>query len=276
MTDRADPRAAENHFAFGENWRSFVDLVDEDMIAQAVRSLERLLPRTELAGRTFLDIGCGSGLSMLAASRLGAASLQGIDIDPQSVAAAQALMSRFSPNGPWQTRVTSVFDLDPARDGTFDVVHSWGVLHHSGDMWTAVRRAAALVAPGGGLVLALYRRTPLCGFWTHEKRVYSRAGRSTQAAMRALFKATYAAGLIASGRNPVSYIQGYKSARGMDWSHDVHDWLGGYPYESVLPDEVRSELESLGFTLVRVFEKPAAVKGLLGSHCDEFVAVRSA
>ena len=156
------------------------------------------------------------------------------------------------------------------------MVHSWGVLHHTGDMGTAIDATMRLVAPGGLLVLALYRKTPLCGFWTWEKRLYAGAGRPVQAAIRGLYIGVFCAGLLATARNPVRYIRDYHTARGMDFFHDVHDWLGGHPYESVTPDEMRRVLSKRGFRLVRAFEKPAPVAGLLGTHCDEYVAVREA
>jgi SAM-dependent methyltransferase len=267
--------APPTRFGFGENWRSFVATVSQASIAEAVRGLEKLFPGGELRGRSLLDIGCGSGLSMLAASRLGARSLAGVDIDPASVEAARLLLSRYEPPVPWLVRRADVFDLAPETDGVFDIVYSWGVLHHTGDLWTAVRRAASLVAPGGLLALGLYRRTPVCGFWRWEKRCYSRAGPATQAAVQALYKAGYCLGLAVTGCNPARYRRDYVSARGMDWAHDVHDWLGGYPYESAEPEQILAALAALGFAPVRSFARPAAIGGLLGSHCDEYVARRA-
>jgi len=269
-----DPRQLESHFAFGENWQSFLKVISPQRIDEAKRSLRRLFPADEIKGRRFLDIGCGSGLFMLAAMESGARSVEGVDIDPNSVAAAKSLLSRYHPNGQWSVRVASVFELAPETNGTFDIVYSWGVLHHTGDMWTAIGKAAALVAPGGLFAVALYRKTPLCGFWRHEKKFYSAAEKPTQAMIRYAYQSLYCAGLLATGRNPIRYVRDYHSARGMDWSHNVHDWLGGYPYESVQPAEVEARLEGLGFRMARVFEKPAAALGLFGSHCDEFVAVR--
>ena len=265
----------DEHFAFGENWQSFAGVVDEERVAEAARALSRLLPAAELDGRTFLDIGCGSGLSSLAALSLGAASVAGVDLDPASVVAARTLLSRWAEGKPWTVRSASIFDLSPDRNGTFDVVYSWGVLHHTGDMWPAMERAASLVAPGGQLAMALYRKTPLCRFWRRAKGFYSHSGPGAQRVCRALFKTAYVAGLVATGRNPRQYIAEYKAVRGMDWSHDVHDWLGGYPYESVSPQEVVGFLEKRGFAMVRMFEKRATAGGLFGSHCDEFVAMRA-
>ena len=268
-----DPTQVESHFSFGENWQSFLRTVSEDSIAAAVCSFERLLPESEIKDRRILDIGCGSGLSMLAASRLGARSVDGIDIDPASAAAAQTLLSQHLSQSSWSVRTMTVFDLTPDQ-GTYDIVHSWGVLHHTGDMWTALRKAGDLVVPGGLLVIALYRKTPICGFWKIEKKFYTSAGVLSQAIIRSVYAGIYVAGLIATGRNPVRYVREYRRSRGMNFMHNVHDWLGGYPYESADPHEVNAAMEQMGFRIVRRFEKPVAIGGLLGSHCDEFVAVR--
>lgn len=162
--------SVESHFKFGENWRSFVDTLSERSIEEAERGLARLFPKGELRGHRFLDIGCGSGLHMLAAQRLGAAEIVGFDLDRVSAQTAQALLSAHASSRNWSVNVRSVFDLDPRRDSAYDVVYSWGVLHHTGDMWSAIRKAAAMVAPGGYLALALYRHTPLCGLWRVERK----------------------------------------------------------------------------------------------------------
>jgi 2-polyprenyl-6-hydroxyphenyl methylase/3-demethylubiquinone-9 3-methyltransferase len=271
----ASNRDLENHFRFGENWRSFLSTVSPESIAEAEHCMRLLLPADELQGRRFLDIGSGSGLAMLAAIRLGTARADGIDLDQNSVEASRSLLTKEAPDGNWSVRRQSVFDLMPEKDGRYDVVYSWGVLHHTGDMWTAIQKASAMVAPGGRFVLALYRKTPLCSAWAVEKRFYTAAPALVQAAMRAAYKGAYRLGLLASGRNPSRCISEYRSARGMEWHHDVHDWLGGYPYQSTKPGEVVPFVEKLGFKIEKMFERPAAVKGLFGTHCDEYVAVRS-
>ena len=268
-------RAVASHFEFGKNWQSFATTITAESLIEAKAGLAKLFPGDELTGASFFDIGCGSGLSMLAAKELGAASVHGVDIDPHSVRASQTVLTAHRPEGGWGCEVKSVFDLAPETDGRHDIVHSWGVLHHTGDMWPAIEKAAALVKPGGLFALALYRKTPLCEFWTWEKRLYTNAPAPVGMALRLGYMALYVAGLIATGRNPFAYIRSYRSNRGMDWRHDVHDWLGGYPYQSTTPQEVAAFLDRLGFAMVRSFEKPAAVKGLFGTHCDEFVAIRT-
>jgi SAM-dependent methyltransferase len=262
----------EEHFAFGENWLSFLSTINEQSVASAVQNLARLLPSEEIAGRSFLDIGCGSGLSLLAAERMGARGTLGVDIDPQCVAASRQLLQTWKGEG--RVEMRSVFDLDTKRDGVFDIVYSWGVLHHTGDLWRSIKSAAQMVGPKGYLLLAIYRRTPLCGFWSIEKRVYAHGPALFRGVAQAAFKTLFKVGLLAQGRNPGAYIQSYRSNRGMDWHHDVHDWLGGWPYQSAAPDEVIDFVKELGFAPIRTFTHMAKAFGLFGSHCDEFVFAR--
>jgi len=274
LTDLLDARS---HFAFGENWKSYLRVLDPERVAQAEAGMRRLFPNGELEGAKFLDIGSGSGLSSLSAARLGAKHIDAVDIDKNSVEATRGLLSSSLPQGTWTTNLKSVFDLSPERDGTYDVVYSWGVLHHTGDMWRAVRCAAAMVKPGGRFAVALYRKTPFCGMWTWEKRVYTKAPEIVRMPMRGIYKTIAYAMMLKGGINPLTHIRNYKSNRGMSWSHDVHDWMGGYPYESATPESVRAFLSELGFKVEREFVRQPGnglLNGLLGSGCDEFVAVR--
>jgi 2-polyprenyl-6-hydroxyphenyl methylase/3-demethylubiquinone-9 3-methyltransferase len=261
-------------FKFGDNWLKFIADLNEHQITDAQESLQRLLGRTHLSGLTFLDIGSGSGLSSLVAHKLGARVLA-FDFDPDSVASTQSLHDKYFPgDDAWIVEQGSILDSSFTQGlGTFDIVYSWGVLHHTGAMWTALERAAQLVAPRGILTIALYRKTPLCGAWRIEKRLYSAAPNALQNIIRGAYYTAYLAGLSATGRNPSAYIRGYKSTRGMNWYRDVHDWLGGYPYESASPDEIKNRLGRLGFTVIRSFERRAGL-GLFGTGCDEFVCRR--
>ena len=264
--------AAAVRFRFGENWQSFIAGLSDVQIAAAERDLHRLFPNNELAGASFLDIGCGSGLSMFAAMRLGAARVYGIDADAQAVNAAQTLLTKHVPAGGWQVEQRSLFAF---FDAGFDIVHSWGVLPFTGAMWPALDHVASLVRANRMLMVALYRRTPLCWLWTHEKRLYSQASARTQRLIRLIYEAAFLGAKALTGHNPFAYVRNYHSYRGMRWHNNVHDWLGGYPYESASPDELADFFKRAGLTIERAFAKPVAAGGLFGSHCDEYVLRRA-
>jgi 2-polyprenyl-6-hydroxyphenyl methylase/3-demethylubiquinone-9 3-methyltransferase len=261
----------QSHFAFGENWLDYARKIDEEKISRAMDDLRRLSGRQRLDGMSFLDIGCGSGLSALAAMRLGASRVAGIDIDPDSVKAAREVFARFAPALPADFQVCSVFEMSATALGTFDIVYSWGVLHHTGDMVRAIETAAALVRPGGEFYLALYRKTPFCGMWRFIKRWYSKAPPASQQRARKVYVLLRKITFKAQGRDFDAYVRDY-GCRGMDYYNDVHDWLGGYPYQSVTPDECRALLARLGFAVDREFVRSSRhlLTGIFGSGCDQY------
>jgi SAM-dependent methyltransferase len=286
----------ERRFAFGRNWADYSRLIGEQQIAEAIAGLRRLLGDFDLRGRRFLDIGSGSGLHAVAALRLGASEVVAIDLDQESVTTTKEVLTRFAQQGVFRVERRSVFDLgQPGLElGTFDVVYSWGVLHHTGDLVSAVRRATEAVAAGGLFVFALYRRTYLCRFWAWEKRWYSSASAPAQCIAREVFtlwsRAIFCAVGIRHaladpwrrrrygvGGRSVSfkaYVANYASSRGMDFQHDVHDWLGGFPYQSILPAEVDRLMTDCGLTHQSSYfcaPKSRKTHGLLGSGCDEYV-----
>lgn len=282
MTDSPDESLldAQSHFAFGENWASYAKGIGTEQIAEAERELRRLLGNEPLTGKRFLDIGCGSGLHSLAALRLGASEVVAVDIDANSVATSRAVLARYAPGTRYAVESASVFELDAARCGQFDVVYSWGVLHHTGHLDRALQSAAALVGPGGLFVFALYRKTLLCGLWKLEKRWYAHAGPGTQKMLRGVYLALFRAGLRVTGRRFEDYANGY-SPRGMDFYHDLHDWLGGYPYESISPREVERRMSDLALLHVRTFTREGWFirlfgihHGVFGSGCDEYIYAR--
>lgn len=266
------------HFGFGENWAEYAKHIDESKIAMAEEGLWKLLPSNALEGKTFLDIGCGSGLHSLSALRSGVKGAACIDIDPHSVATTQAVLQRY-----WPQQNYVVFEhniLAPTQDKRlpeegFDIVYSWGVLHHTGNMWTAIENAARYVAPGGKFVIALYKKSPLCGFWRAEKRLYTNVP-FLRWPLNVAYMGAYCAIKLLLGQNPMRFIRDYEEERGMRFVTDVKDWLGGYPYESATADEVRAQVEAMGFTLERSYntEAPRA-GGILGSGCAEYVFTRA-
>jgi 2-polyprenyl-6-hydroxyphenyl methylase/3-demethylubiquinone-9 3-methyltransferase len=260
-------------FAFGANWSRFALLLDDERIAQAEESLRGMLEVDRLDGIRFLDAGSGSGLFSLAARRLGA-RVHSFDFDPDSVACTRGLRQRFFSGDPgWVVEQGSVLDATYlATLGRFDVVYSWGVLHHTGEMWKAIDQVAALVDDGGRFFLSLYNdQGPTSRRWLRVKKLYNDAPAAVQpliagvAGIRLLLP-TVLRGL-ARGQGPRESL-GSRS-RGMSAWHDLVDWVGGYPFEVSSPEEVFDFLRVRGFGLQRL----KTCGGGLG--CNEFVFIRS-
>ncbi len=255
-------------FEFGRNWADFAERLSPAAVEQAVAGLQRLVPDGELAGKEVLDIGCGSGLHAVAALRLGAARVTAIDVDAEAVATAERVLARYAPGAAWSVSQRSVFAIEDLP--RFPIVYSWGVLHHTGDMRRAIRCAAARVTPGGMLIVALYRRTPLCGLWRIEKRLYVAAPTPVRRLIELAYTTAFRAAMALRGRSFRAYVDGYIANRGMHWLTDVRDWLGGYPYESISEAEMLALAAELGLAPVRRFCRRPGI-GLFGTGCDEYV-----
>jgi 2-polyprenyl-6-hydroxyphenyl methylase/3-demethylubiquinone-9 3-methyltransferase len=256
-------------FEFGRNWEEFSRLVDETRVAEAEDRLASFLGGRDLSSRTFLDIGCGSGLHSLAALRLGAKEIMAIDIDTRSVSTTRILLEKFWPGSNQSVRKVDVLDLEAKPLGEFDIVYSWGVLHHTGDMRRAIRIAAQHVKLGGLFAVALYGKTRYCRIWARIKRWYVNASAERQARAERTYIRLFGWYLLLRGKRLSDHIANYNRKRGMDFRHDVRDWIGGYPYESITPVELARLLEPLGFE--RVKQNVRRRSGLFGSGNDEYL-----
>ena len=265
-------------FEFGANWSRFLSVLDEERIAAAERGLQRMLGQQRLDGLTFLDIGSGSGLSSLAARRLGA-RVHSFDYDPQSVAATTELRRRYFANDPlWKIERGSALDPEYLKGlGTYDIVYSWGVLHHTGRMWEALGNVVDRVAPRGRLFVAIYNDTGTqARRWHTIKKIYNRLPRPLQAPFAAVVSAPEEGKAFARAAmklRPFDYVRswkGYGSRRGMSRWHDIVDWVGGYPYEFATADEIFNFYRERGFALENIHV------GGVGLGCNEFVFRRVA
>jgi len=255
MTKRTTDTNEEKRFEFGKNWSRFLSVVDDERIVEAEKSLCEMLATDSLDGKSFLDIGCGSGLFSLAARRLGA-RVRSLDYDADSVACARELKRRYFPSDDnWTIEEGSVLDGDYVQSlGQFDVVYSWGVLHHTGRMWEAMAQASRPVGAGGILFISIYndqgRKSVI---WRRVKRFYC-----SGPAGRALVVAVFVPGLVAygfvrdvfTGKNPLRRYREYKRKRGMSIYYDWFDWLGGYPFEVATPEAVAEFYSERGFQLL--------------------------
>jgi 2-polyprenyl-3-methyl-5-hydroxy-6-metoxy-1,4-benzoquinol methylase len=234
-------------FAFGENWQRYIDRhLDPARVAIAERSLKDFIGE-DLTGKTFLDIGSGSGLFSLCAHRA-AAVVTSIDVDPDSVAATNRLRESAGSPRDWVVLEGSILDLQlVASLSPADIVYSWGVLHHTGDMYTAIRNAASLVIPGGLFCIAIYNRVTGRYFdserWLRIKRRYNHSPKATRHAMRMWMRFYWLAATLKKGQNPITVARNY-TERGMAVATDLFDWVGGYPYEFATVEEIKKFCET--------------------------------
>ncbi|TSC91502.1 MAG: methyltransferase family protein [Parcubacteria group bacterium Licking1014_17] len=229
-------------FSFGKNWKNFLQTLNEERINTAKKSLVDFLRLENLNGKTFLDIGSGSGLFSLVAKKLGAQKIVSIDVDPFSVACTKYLCEQAGKDSNWLIYENSVLNEEFMGGlGKFDVVYAWGSLHHTGNMWQAIERAAQHVKGGGLFQLAIYNRVDErwgSKFWLNLKKRYN----NSPIIIKCLIEIGYMSKLIAyyiiRGRNPIGVVKDFKRKRGMSWRHDIIDWLGGYPYEFATVEEI--------------------------------------
>lgn len=276
INEHAAETARGERFEFGKNWSRFLELLDDTRIKEAETSLQQMLEVDSLAGKSFIDVGSGSGLFSLAARRLGA-RVHSFDYDPNSVACTTELRRRYFPNDEsWKVEEASVLDKQYLNSlGTFDVVYSWGVLHHTGQMWQALENVHHLVAPGGKLFIALYNDTgSQSSRWKWLKKTYNQ--------LPGVLRVPYTMAVIAPDElksfarsvltlNLGAYFRSwsqYDRRRGMNRWRDIVDWVGGYPYEVSTPDEIFDYFTARGFILTKLN------CGRVGLGCNQFVFSR--
>lgn len=269
MTTHIDEISRGERFQFGENWNAFLSTLNNERIYNAEDSLKKMLSLDSLKEKKFLDMGSGSGLFSLAAKRLGA-EVYSFDYDPKSVECTKEIKRRYYPNdNDWTIEEGSVLDETYLESlDKFDIVYSWGVLHHTGNMDRALNNAIIPLTKGGLLYITIYNdQGIMSSAWKKIKQTYC-SNYFWKTVISLVFIPIFVlravcVGLIKYG-NPVKYFVDYKEKRGMSIYYDWRDWLGGYPFEVASPEKIFKLYKNAGFRLENI-----TTTNRLG--CNQFV-----
>lgn len=140
--------------------------------------------------------------------------------------------------------------------GQYDIVYSWGVLHHTGRMWAAIDYCINLVNDNGIFFIAIYNDQGIKShFWWMVKWLYNRLPRF----LRKPF--AYSTGILVKFFMLLKYtiklkpmvilgqVFDYKQSRGMSMLSDIVDWYGGFPYEFSSYEYLVDYIQGKGFKL---------------------------
>lgn len=267
-------QSEEMRFEFGRNWHGFVKKnFTQERCDVAKQRILKFIGRADTKGLDFLDIGCGSGLHSFAAWQAGASRIHSFDYDPNSVKATTLLWEKAGKPSNWTIERGDALDENYiAKLGKWNFVYSWGVLHHTGQMWRAIRNAQSTVADNGEFYIALYSSDadfqPSKEFWLDVKQRYNRSNWFGKEWMVWWYVWRF---MMQKDWKRASEVWNraveYKTQRGMDLLADIRDWLGGWPMEYAGDQETVDLLEKeCGFRMTNADT---------GQACSEFLFVRT-
>ena len=271
MNDNANSHYLDK-FNFGKNWSNFINnYLTEEQKAIASQQTLAFLGMKDLSGKTVLDVGSGSGLFSRVFFEAGARAIVSFDCDKESIKCTEKLRATAKNNSAnWTILEGSILNNTFIRAlGTFDIVYSWGVLHHTGNMWKALNNVASCVNKQGLIYIAIYNKVPGRGinssaFWKTEKRFFNKTPLLIQHFIIYLYVINFIFNMLIRFNNPIAVIKNRKFSRGMSWYTNIVDWLGGYPYEYASVDEIFYFFYKKNFELINL-------KSVTTLDCNEFL-----
>lgn len=246
-------------FGFGKNWEKFIkNHFSEERVQISKNHILDFLGMDNLSGKSFLDVGCGSGIHSYAILKAGASRIVSFDYDSDAVTTTRMLKKHSGDPENWEIMQGSILDTQfISKLSAADIVYAWGVLHHTGDMWKAIDNSSLLVKKGGLLYIALYTARitiPSDDFWLDKKQQYNQGGWILKRKMELWYIWVFM--LKRDIHNLPEFLErnrNHKKTRGMDLYVDIIDWLGGWPMEFADIEKVKQFCgEKLGLKLVKI------------------------
>lgn len=261
---------SKDRFEFGENWNLFLKDLTSERINKAENSLMEWLNMESLEGKKFLDVDAGSGLFSLAAKNLGA-EVFSFDYDAECVECVKYLKWKYYDNDKkWKIGQGDILDrVYLSQFDEYDIVYSWGVLHHTGKMYQAFDNIQYLVKENGILFISIYNdQGRKSRKWKKSKKGYNNCPKIFRflIIIPCFIELWFPIFIYDFWRlKPFYTWRNHASDRGMSPWRDVIDWIGGYPFEVAKPEEVFDFFHDRGFGLEKMY---TAGKGY---GCNQFV-----
>ena len=247
-------------FKFGENWLKFNKLINYKKILQATKSLKKY--NIKFKKKSFLDVGCGSGLFSLAASTMGCNKIYSIDVDNSSIKSTQIVRNNFKKKSlNWKVeKVSLIGDNFKKKCFNYDIIYCWGVAHHTGNMFKAFKNLSDVAKLNSYLIIAIYNDEGLKSkIWWLIKFIYNFVPqglkklyaffimsiiRKLYVIIRLLFTLKF--------NELYSFLKKKtKRTRGMNKEIDIMDWVGGYPYEYIKFNDLKKYFIAKGFKVIK-------------------------
>jgi ubiquinone/menaquinone biosynthesis C-methylase UbiE len=142
-------------YAFGT--REYFDAIEAYRYGVYAPWMKATLGFDDFRGKRLLEIGCGTGTDLLQFAR-GGAQATGVDLTPRSIEIARQRFDLYGQSGTF-----AIGDAESLAfpDESFDVVYSFGVLHHTPDTERAIGEVHRVLRRGGRAIVMLYHRSSL-------------------------------------------------------------------------------------------------------------------